>query len=181
MRQQQRRSAVRTLACACGGISLVSATLTHAAAITWDNGGGDQKWSTTTNWNPDGAPDANDLKFTTATGVTSNSTVTSIVDASLTVNSASFTQVGASAATVVYHTVQINDGATLTINGTGAALFAGSGVAGSATGADTSYTFFQNQPGALIGGTLAIDNPLADVTVRQSSTVTSGHMSTLDL
>ena len=74
-----------------------------AATETWDNGGGDQLWSNNTNWNPDADVTGNDAKFTTATGTTSNTTVTSIVSANKSVNSLGYNQFGTSSAATVNH------------------------------------------------------------------------------
>src|SRR5204863_608132 len=106
----------------------------------------------------------------------SNSTVTNIVNANTTINSLGYNQFGTTSAGVLYHITQINDGVTLTLNGSsganGSTLYAGSGTgAGGAT--DTSYTFIQNQPGAVTGGTIAINNASADLTVRNTSSSTS--------
>src|SRR5690349_939471 len=117
------------LAAASAGV-LGYCGMAPAAAVTWDNGGADQLWSNATNWNPDGAVDGNDAKFTTATGTTSATTVTNVVDASKTINSLGYNQIGISSAAVVYHVTQVNDGVTLTLNGSsganGSTLYAGS-------------------------------------------------------
>jgi fibronectin-binding autotransporter adhesin len=182
MRRHHR--AVCVLAAASAGVLGLFAQQSRAATETFDNGGGDLLWSNNTNWNPDAAVDTNDAKFGAVGSTLSNSTVTNIVDVSRTVNSDGYNQFGTTAGTVAYHITQINDGATLSLTGSsganGSTLYAGSGVAsGGAT--DTSYTYIQNQPGAVTGGTIEIQNALADLTVRNTGSATSGHMSTLDM
>ena len=43
------------LATACAGVAFCGQA--PAVTSTWDNGGGDQRWSNATNWNADGAVD----------------------------------------------------------------------------------------------------------------------------
>src|SRR5437868_9256791 len=149
MHRNQRRFIV--LAAASAGVLSLAGRSALAATETWDNGGGDQLWSNNTNWNPDADVTGNDAKFTTATGTTSNTTVTNIVNASKSLNSLGYNQFGTSSAATVYHITQINDGQTLTVSGStganGSAIYAGSGVAAGGA-SDFSYTFLQNQPSA---------------------------------
>lgn len=122
----------------------------HAAAIAWDNGGGDQLWSNTANWNPDSAAAANDLTFG-ETGKGATGTATNIVDATLSINSLSYLNTGTAATNT--HTTQINNGQTLTIAGTGTAFNVGT-----ATSASTSVAITGSGGGgalSITGGTSA--------------------------
>jgi len=49
------------------GITLCLAAPLHAAALTWDDGAGNDNWSSGTNWNPDTAPTNGDSVILTAT------------------------------------------------------------------------------------------------------------------
>jgi fibronectin-binding autotransporter adhesin len=174
-----------TFAAAAASVAGLVNSAAQAAVETWDNGGADLLWSNDVNWNPDGPVEGSDAKFDAPGSTTSNSTVTNIVNASRSVLSLGYNQFGGTtAATAQYHITQINDGTTLTITGsTGAnssAFYVGSGF-NAPTTANFGYTFIQNQPGAVTGGTLEIQNALADLTVRQNSSVTNAHMATLDL
>lgn len=91
-----------------------AATPLHAAAITWDNGNSNGLWSDSVNWNPDSAASGNDITFA-ATGVAAAGTVTNTVDANTTINTLAWTNTGGSASA---HTTQIDNGVTLTVNGT---------------------------------------------------------------
>ena len=109
------------------GFSLLAPSL-HAAAITWDAGGGaDKNWSTAANWNPDDSDVSGDavtfgLGGAAATGVTTNTVSASASIASLTYNQESAT---------LQHTTSIAAGQTLTV--TGNFLLAGSTGATTAT------------------------------------------------
>ena len=176
--------ALFVLAAAAGGVGLLPSTDALGAVSTFDNGGLDLFWSNNANWNPDAAVAGNDAKFNSATATTSASTVTSVVDANTSVLSLGYNQFGATSAGVLYHVTQINDGMTLSITGStganGVAMFAGSGV-DAGGGTDTSYTYIQNQPGAVIGGTFEIQNAAADLIVRNTSATNNVHRSTLDI
>ncbi|MFM7245160.1 MAG: beta strand repeat-containing protein [Planctomycetaceae bacterium] len=89
-----------------------------AALVTWDNGGATQLWSTTTNWDPDGAVAGNDAVFTNV-GASGTATASSIVDSSVAVNSLSFLNSGTASA----QRVAIANGQTLSVTGLGAAAF----------------------------------------------------------
>src|SRR4029453_3705221 len=86
--------------------------------------------------------------------------VTNIVDADRSILSLSTTQNTFSGGTL-YHTMQINDGVTLTINGTSgpttSLLQVGSNIDNATQNTMTS-TVFVNQPGGGAGGTLKLDN-----------------------
>src|SRR5436305_1523509 len=118
MRRSQK---IAVLAAASGSVVGFAGSGSRAATSTWDNGGGNLLWSNAVNWSADTAVDGNDAKFGLTGSTTSNSTVTSILDSNKTINSLGFNQSGATAGTVVYHTLQINDGVTLTINGSSGA------------------------------------------------------------
>src|SRR5439155_25788483 len=152
----RRERALIVLAAAAAGVVSVITPATYAATKTFDNGGGDQLWSNPTNWNTDGAVDGNDAKFNATASSTAQLTVTSIVDANRSVLSLGYNQVGVAGGSI-YHTTQINDGVTLTLTAStganGSTMFAGSGVAAGG-GTDQSFTSFQNQNGAVTGGTL---------------------------
>ena len=57
------RASMRLVAAACV-IAFSAARSAHAAAKVWDNGGGDNRWTTAANWSPDGVPgSADDVTF----------------------------------------------------------------------------------------------------------------------
>jgi hypothetical protein len=103
--------------------------------------------------------------------------------------SLAYTQAGL-AGTANQHTTQINDGLTLTINGTGGpvstALYVGSNTDNLAVNNQTTVRFVNaggTPASSASGGTLRIDNALADLQVRQTSSSTAGgsRQATLDL
>ncbi|MGI9177365.1 MAG: beta strand repeat-containing protein, partial [Pirellulales bacterium] len=126
--------------------------LARAAVLTWDNGGGDQLWTTVTNWNPDGTPSGNDVVFAN-TGTAAAGVVTNDTDGNWTINTLNFLNTGSSGGA---QTTRIASSQTLTISGTGATAFSigptGSGV----SNATPTYVVF-NGGGALAvtGGTAA--------------------------
>ena len=89
----------------CGGTSV------HAANITWDSGGADDNWSTLDNWSDNASPTGDDITFDN-TGGAAGTTVTSIVDTILSINSLNFRQDN-----TVNHTLSISSGQTLTVAG----------------------------------------------------------------
>ena len=84
----------------------------HAAAITWDAGGGaDKNWSTVSNWSDNAAATGDDVTFN-ATGA-SASVITSIVDTSISINSLTYNF----ESNTLKQTTSIAAGQTLTVIG----------------------------------------------------------------
>ena len=189
---RRQRSCMTVLAGACAGVVAVGSVLTssaRAAIATWDGTGAGMLWSDNANWNPDGAVEANDARFGAVGAVVSAGGITNIVDANTSVLSLMYSQAGL-AGTANQHTTQINDGLTLTINGTsgpvGTALYVGSNNDNLAVANQTGVRFVNaggTPASSASGGTLRIDNPLADLQVRQTSSNTAGgtRQATLDL
>lgn len=157
----------KSLIALIGFVIAISASLVHAAPLTWDNGNGDQLWSTGTNWNPDqgGAPTPADAITFDNTGTAGTAgSVTNIVSSSVTVASLNY------ASTANFHTTQINSGQTLTVSGGNLFLAPGGGSA-----ATTHVTLKGDTPGA---GTFTFNSPASDLILGRNSTATQN--STLD-
>lgn len=126
MTQRPRSFAFATKAIAAA--SLFAAALqtpATAATFTWDAGAATDIWTSNGNWSQTGAPGTNDDLIFDLTGNPSTSAVTNIVSASIAVDSLRYSTHSSSGQ--LHHT-QINNGATLTIdgaNGNGDALLVG--------------------------------------------------------
>lgn len=147
--------------------------VTTTQAQQWDAGGSGTSlnWSNAANWDPDGAPAAASVVYFGATGSAGAAgTVTSIVDTNFTIDSLVFNQIASSQ----FHTVQVNTGSTLTINGTGG-LDLGTNSTSDATATNVAFTG---------GGALAITNTAAVIDVGTAYTsinVGNAHVASLDL
>ena len=97
-------------------VLLFSGSVLHAAAISWDGGGGDDNWSTFANFAPDGDPAGDDVTFDSTDDAGGAGIVNNIVDASVSIASLTITETTAGTGTF-YHTTQIDSGQTLTIDG----------------------------------------------------------------
>lgn len=92
-----------------------------AADLAWDNGAfGDQKWSSADNWDPSDADvSGDDLYFGNNGASSTQSTVTSVVDGDVNIGALTFGNLsGSKRANDYFHTLQINDGKTLTVGST---------------------------------------------------------------
>lgn len=97
--------------------ALAAATATlKAATVLWDAEGSDSNWSTLENWAGNISPAGLEIRFNNTGAIGSAGTVTSIVTSSLTVQSLFFQNTGSN-----FHTLQIDSGAVLTLDGTAAA------------------------------------------------------------
>ena len=183
----RRQRSLMVLAAACAGVvasAVVVPNMARAAAVTWDGAAGGV-WSDDANWAPDGPVAGNDAKFGAAAASNTAGAVTNIVSGNTTVLSLGYNQYATSGG-LNAHTTQINDGVTLTLNGStganGATLYVGNGIDNSNPAANNlTFTNFTDQAGAVTGGTLRIDNPLADIHVRQTGNATGNRMATLNL
>jgi len=101
---------ISLLANSTAAILLATGTPLYAADITWDDQAGDDLWSNPTNFNPDGDPAADNITFGSIGASPTAGTVTSIVDTNLTIGTLRFNN----ALATDTHTLQINDGVTLT-------------------------------------------------------------------
>lgn len=146
---------------------------TTAPAQQWDAGGAatNLNWGNAANWDPDGIPAAGSTVTFGATGSsTTAGTVTSIVDVNTSVGSLQFNHTAANQ----FHTVQINSGATLTIDGAG-----GIDLGSTATNAamTTNVAFTGGGTLALTGTTAVVDIALPFTTINSGS----AHTATLNL
>lgn len=114
------RSSVQALASARSGLRWVGlgclAVAGSSSAATWDDEAGDNLWTSLANWSDNATQAAQAVVFDTAGNAGTAGTVTSIMDASgtFTISSLRFQQNGAA----LFHTLQINAGNTLVVNGT---------------------------------------------------------------
>lgn len=147
----------------------ISGDAAVAALVTWDNGGATQLWSTAANWDPDGAIAGQDSVFTN-TGASGTATVSSIVDASVAVNSLSFLNSGTASA----HRLAIATGQTLSVTGLGASAFniGGTGISAS------SYVVMTGTGGT--GGFVVNAGGTSTVTIGNGVMNTSGYQQILD-
>jgi autotransporter-associated beta strand protein len=97
----------------------------HAAAITWDAGGGDNNWSTVNNWSDNASATGDSVTFNSAGALASGTTNT--VDSSISIASLTYSQESAT----LQHTTAIAAAQTLTV--TGNFLLASSATATTAT------------------------------------------------
>lgn len=95
---------------------MVTAAPLNAASLFWDAGGADTNWSTLANWAGDVSPAGKEIYFNNTGAAGTAGTVTSIVTTSLTAQSLYFQNTGSN-----FHTLQINSGAVLTLDGTASA------------------------------------------------------------
>lgn len=130
-----------------------------ARPMLWKGLAGGDNWSATGNWSPAGSPAAGDLMFgvedTTTLGVINN-----VVDASMTISSLSYTNLGNTS----YHVTQIAPGVTLTVDGGTSpdyALYVGR------TTLETKTT--QTRASMTGGGVLAVNAPESGVQVTKRS------------
>lgn len=156
-------------AAAFAGLFLAHSSL--AAITTWTGDGGDDQWSTSTNWS-DGLPAGNDVVFAAqdATGTPGASgTPNNLVDANTTVLSLIYTNLE----TTGNHTTQIPAGVTLTVNGGGTSIEARSPTTGNA---DVVYATILGE------GTLTANNSAATLYVGQGAgTGNTTRRATLDM
>ncbi len=87
-----------------------------AATLLWDAEGSDSNWSTLENWEGNTSPAGFEIRFSNTGATGSAGTVTSTLTSSLTVQSLFFQNTGSN-----FHTLQIDPGAILTLDGTAAA------------------------------------------------------------
>lgn len=151
---------------------VISAAFASAANVTWDAGGGtDKKWSTTTNWNPDGSPASNVVYFG-ETGETTTSGTSSIVDQNTSIAGLNFNNTGTTAGD--WQVLQINSGVTLTTTNNNNVVIGG--VANSdATASITTQVKFTGSGSFLMnasGKTFAVGNGNANNSATVSSFAT---------
>jgi autotransporter-associated beta strand protein len=136
-----------------------SASACFSANLVWDNGAtGDQNWGSADNWNPaDADVTGDDLVFGNDGASATRGTVTSVVDGDVEIGALTFLNLsGAKRANDYFHTVQINDGKTLTVGNTFTL-----GIDSRDTAPDTTDTVV-----TVTGrGTLAFDNAAANFNV----------------
>ena len=140
---------------------------------TWSPGGADTNWSTGGNWLPTGAPTpSNDLVFVDLGAVGTTGLVDNVVDTGMTVGSLMYGQ------TNNFHTTLIPAGVTLTVGGDEIGLVVG-------TGTDPGDGQITTAAITGAGGTLAVNDANASVTVSQSHSTTDNALAssqaTLDL
>jgi len=133
----------------------------QADPITWTGNGATQAWSDPDNWSDVAEPSGDDITFNNTGAAATAGTTTSIVTSSLNVSSVTFTNDTATST----HTITINSGQTLTVDGaSGANTF----VVGNLTpdSVVTDVTVKGATPGV---GSLVLSNTSTDLLITQNT------------
>jgi len=159
--------ALAALAAAAALAAMLAAAAAPAATITWTGGAADKLWSSAGNWS--GAPANQDIRFENAGTSGTAGVVTSIVDATTTINSLHFRNYADHTVdpNSNYHTVQVNNGVTLNVTS-----YLRVGDSGNSR---TTWTRIEG------AGSLNVNAPAGNIDVDYNGTYWQYHPSELDL